>query len=80
MDIMFILIKCKPGKETNVKDELKKIPYLSRLELITGDYDIIAQLTSDSSQKLQNVYLTKIRTIPDLIQTLVLPVLPMQAK
>lgn len=72
MAIMFVFIKCKPGKEFMVKNELQKIPYVTRVGVTMGEYDLIVQLTADTTEKLQNIFLTKIKGLGNTNQKILL--------
>ena len=69
---MFVFLKCKPGTEFKIKSELEKIPYVTRVAITMGEYDLIVHLTADTAEKLQKVFLSKIKGLEDTGQKIIL--------
>ena len=75
MALLYVLIKCKTGTEKHVKSSLIEMELVERVDIVTGEYDLIVRLKADTSGKLQSVVLGRIRNIPNIIQTVSLPVI-----
>jgi len=76
MAILFVLIKCQTGFENVVKSSMEKIPRLvDRIDIVSGEYDLIVQLKAATGGELQRLVLGKLRTIPNIIQTVSLTVI-----
>ncbi len=58
-----ILIETKSGEALDVLDSLKDIDSIKKREVITGDYDIMAILESDSQDEIRRVLIEEIRNI-----------------
>ena len=76
MAIIFVLIKCQTGFEKVVKSSIEKMARLvERIDIVTGEYDLIVQLRAETSGELQRMVLGKLRNIPNIIQTVSLTVI-----
>ncbi|OLS21085.1 MAG: hypothetical protein HeimC3_34840 [Candidatus Heimdallarchaeota archaeon LC_3] len=76
MAIIFVLIKCQTGFEKVVKSSIEKMARLvDRIDIVTGEYDLIVQLRAETSGELQRMVLGKLRNIPNIIQTVSLTVI-----
>lgn len=62
--IAYLLMNTSTGKETLVIDRLRVLPELSEVHQLFGQYDIIARLEADDYDRLCDVVLGKVRTIP----------------
>jgi DNA-binding Lrp family transcriptional regulator len=62
-------IKVEPGSEDTIKHELKKLPEVAAVYTSLGEYDIIALLTIDDSNELNNFIMEKVRTMTAVIDT-----------
>jgi len=68
----YVLISCESGSETNIISNLKSIETVKHANGTFGTYDIIAEIESDSSDKLQESITTRIRKVPKIRATLTL--------
>lgn len=75
MAILYVLIKCRTGNEKTVRNSLTNIDSIDRVDIVTGEFDLIIRLRAESTGKLQSIVLGKIRNIPHIIQTVSLPVI-----
>ena len=50
-----VLISCQIGTETFVSSQIKKMKGIKRIERITGDYDLIVELESNSEEQLKKI-------------------------
>jgi DNA-binding Lrp family transcriptional regulator len=70
----FLLVKTKPGKEKDVQNRVKDLPYVLEIHLITGKFDLLVALESpetdlDPRRKVVELVTEKIRKAGDVIDT-----------
>ena len=73
--ILIVLVKCKTGFEKTVKSSLIELNTVDRVDIVTGEFDLVVRLKAETSGVLQGVVLGKIRNVPNIIQTVSLPVI-----
>ena len=66
---IYLLINTEIGKERYVRDELLKLGHVSRADIITGRYDIIAILEGDSVGEIFESVVSNIRAIKGIVRT-----------
>jgi DNA-binding Lrp family transcriptional regulator len=69
MAIGFVLISTAPSKEHDVFNALKKIDSIVEVHPLFGEFDLIAKLEAEDFNKLGEIVVDKIRTIPGVINT-----------
>ncbi len=62
--IAYLLMTTSTGKEMSVIERLRELPELSEVHQLFGQYDIIARMETGDYDKLCDVVLEKVRTIP----------------
>jgi len=67
-----VLISCQIGTETFVSSQIKKIKGIKRIERITGDYDLIVELESNSEEQLKKIVGNRIKNIDRIRSILML--------
>ena len=73
---MIVLIKCLTGTEAQVKALINELSIcVKRIDIITGEYDVIIFLEAETHSKLQQFVLGKLRRVPNIIQSVSLQVL-----
>ncbi len=65
--IIFFSIKHNSFKP--VVDTLKKIPEITKLTSVTGDYDLIAEIEVDQMEQLHDIFVNKIDPEEGIINT-----------
>ena len=71
----FVLVKTEPGRERVVADKLSKVPEVSEVHLITGEWDILAVVETEreivlpTDEKVLELVMDKITTLPYLRDT-----------
>ena len=65
----YLLIQCDMGAETDIIQQLLKIPEVKEVRGTYGVYDIFAKLESESREKLDEILTTNIRKIPKIRST-----------
>jgi DNA-binding Lrp family transcriptional regulator len=66
----YVLIETEPGKAYEVVSTLKSIPGASKVDAVTGPYDVIMLAEAEAAEELGKLVLTKIHTIPSVTRTL----------
>ncbi|GAI83483.1 unnamed protein product [marine sediment metagenome] len=54
---------------SKVIDELKEIPYITKVMSLTGDYDVLAEIEVESSEELYEIFANKIDLIDGIISS-----------
>ncbi len=62
----FILITTKAGKEREVKDTLDEFSQVKEVEVVYGDFDLIAKIEAKNMDELNSLIFNKIRTISNI--------------
>lgn len=65
----FILIKAKSNYEHKVYDKLSKISEIVKLHPASGEYHFIAQIETDSYDKLKCIDVDRIKSIDGVLRT-----------
>jgi DNA-binding Lrp family transcriptional regulator len=66
----YILIESKPGSNKFVLDHVRALPGIKLADRVTGPYDVIAVLESESLAILSQMTVSKIHTIEGVVRTL----------
>ena len=72
-----VLIVAEPGAESDVFDELRRIPEVVEAMLLFGEYDLYAKLVCDDFGMLGSVVISQIRSIDGGDSTKTLTAAPM---
>ena len=68
----FVLINCELGSEEHIISELKTFSDITQVRGTFGAYDIIAEVSSESIEKVRETITWKIRKIEKIRSTLTL--------
>lgn len=69
MAIGFVLVSTTPGKEKEVFDNLKELPEVKEIHPLFGEYDIIVKIEAENFNRLGEIVVNKIRSVPGVIDT-----------
>lgn len=69
LSIGFVLIGVEPKKDREVYQKLMKIEEVVELYPLFGDYDLIAKVEAESYDRIGEVVVGKIRTLPGVRAT-----------
>ena len=69
MAIGFVLISTIPSKEHEVFSALSTVKEIVEIHPLFGEYDIIAKIEAEDFNKLGQIVVDKIRTVPGVIDT-----------
>jgi DNA-binding Lrp family transcriptional regulator len=72
MNKAFVLINCELGSEEQIISELKTFSDITQVNGTFGAYDIIAEVSSESIEKVRETITWKIRKIEKICSTLTL--------
>ncbi|MEC7711512.1 MAG: Lrp/AsnC ligand binding domain-containing protein [Thermoproteota archaeon] len=72
MSQAFVLINCELGSEEHIISELKTYSDVKNVQGTFGAYDIIAEISSESVEKIRETITWKIRKIEKIRSTLTL--------
>jgi len=67
--IGFVLVSTAPAKEHEVYNILNELPEIVELHPLFGEYDLIAKIETDDFNRLGQIVVDKVRTIPGVIDT-----------
>lgn len=67
--VAYVLITTATGKEASVYEQLRKIPGLSEVHQLFGQFDMIVRLETKDYDELCDEVLGHIRTIPGVTST-----------
>jgi DNA-binding Lrp family transcriptional regulator len=65
----FVLINSEVGKEKEILEIVKKIPFVVEASAVYGVYDLIIRIEADDLDTLKSIVSKNIRTIDDIIKT-----------
>ncbi|MFB5648663.1 MAG: Lrp/AsnC ligand binding domain-containing protein [Candidatus Nitrosomaritimum aestuariumsis] len=67
-----MLISCQIGKEQSIHSQLSQIPEIKNCLITFGNYDIVAEFETSTSQEMNDVISSKIRRLKDIRSTITL--------
>ena len=69
MSLGYVLVNVEPGAETSVFDKLSKLSFVSDINHLFGDYDIIIKVEADGIGVIAGMVVDSIRSIPGISNT-----------
>lgn len=69
MPTAYVLIKVAAGAEVRVFEALTKIEGVEEVNVVYGEYDIIAKVNARSMDDLRNIVTKQIRGVRDIVKT-----------
>jgi len=69
MAIGFVLISTAPAKEHTVYNLLLKVPEITELHPLFGEFDLIAKIEADSFENLSKIIVDHVRCIEGVVDT-----------
>jgi DNA-binding Lrp family transcriptional regulator len=67
--LSFVLFKVSSGTETEVAKKIAEFDEVMYADVVFGEYDVIARMTTDDLDKLEDFVSQRIRTIPNVLVT-----------
>ena len=71
----FVLMNAELGSEDSLVNELKKLESVKEVYQVYGVYDIVAQVESDTMDKVKEIITWKLRKLPGVKSTLTMIVM-----
>lgn len=65
----FVLIGAAPGKEQSVYAALVKVPEVTELHRLFGEYDLIAKVEASDLETLGDIVVNKLRVVEGVVNT-----------
>ena len=65
----YVLINVEPGAETSVFEQLSKLTFVSDINHLFGDYDIIIKIEADGIGTIAGMVVESIRSISGISNT-----------
>lgn len=76
MPVGFVLITTEAGKEQDIYLQLLKVPEITELMPLFGEYDMIAKVDSSDADALAKTVQESIRPLPGILDTKTLAAQP----
>ncbi|GHJ49849.1 AsnC family transcriptional regulator [Catellatospora sp. TT07R-123] len=71
----YILIQTSVGKSVDVSAAIGDIQGVTRVDAVTGPYDVIAMVQAHTVDELGKLVLSQIQLIPNITRTLTCPII-----
>ena len=65
----YVLVNVEPGAETSVFEQLSKLSFVSDINHLFGDYDIIIKIEADGIRTIAGMVVESIRSISGISNT-----------
>ena len=69
MVVAYLMMLVKPGEEVPVAEKLQEMPEVQSVDIVYGEYDVVAKIKVESMEKLQKFLMDKIRKIDEIERT-----------
>ena len=70
----FVLSRCEPGFEGQIKEKISLIPEVTDIDITYGSYDIVFRIETTNEKSLVDIILNDIRGISEIKETQTLPI------
>ena len=67
--LAYVLFKVASGTERDVSQKLIEFDEVMQADIVFGEYDVIARMTTETLDKLEEFVSQKIRTAPNVLVT-----------
>ena len=67
--VLFFSFKVSSGTETEVAKKIAELDEVMYADVVFGEYDVVARMTTDDLDKLEDFVSQRIRTIPNVLVT-----------
>jgi DNA-binding Lrp family transcriptional regulator len=67
--LAYVLFKVASGTEREVAQKLIEFDEVIQADIVFGEYDVIARMTTETLDKLEEFVSQKIRTVPNVLVT-----------
>jgi len=67
--LAYVLFKVASGTEREVAQKMIEFSEVMEADVVFGEYDVIARITTDDLDKLEEFVSQKVRNVPDVLVT-----------
>ena len=67
--LAYVLFKVASGTEREVAQKMIEFSEVMQADVVFGEYDVIARMTTADLEKLQDFVSDKVRTVPNVLVT-----------
>jgi DNA-binding Lrp family transcriptional regulator len=67
--LAYVLFKVASGTEREVAQKMIEFTEVAQADVVFGEYDVIARITTTDLEKLQDFVSDKVRTVPNVLVT-----------
>jgi DNA-binding Lrp family transcriptional regulator len=67
--LAYVLFKVASGTEREVAQKMTEFEEVMHADVVFGEYDVIARITTSDLEKLQDFVSDKVRTVPNVLVT-----------
>jgi DNA-binding Lrp family transcriptional regulator len=67
--LSYVLFKVASGTEREVAQKMTEFEEVMEADVVFGEYDVIARMTTTDLEKLQDFVSDKVRTVPNVLVT-----------
>jgi len=67
--LAYVLFKVASGTEREVAQKMIEFSEVMQADVVFGEYDVIARMTTTDLEKLQDFVSDKVRTVPNVLVT-----------
>jgi DNA-binding Lrp family transcriptional regulator len=67
--LAYVLFKVSSGTEREVAQKMIEFSEVIQADVVFGEYDVIARMTTTDLEKLQDFVSDKVRTVPNVLVT-----------
>ena len=67
--LAYVLFKVASGTEREVAQKMIEFSEVIQADVVFGEYDVIARITTTDLEKLQDFVSDKVRTVPNVLVT-----------
>ena len=67
--LAYVLFKVASGTEREVAQKMIEFSEVLQADVVFGEYDVIARITTTDLEKLQDFVSDKVRTVPNVLVT-----------
>jgi DNA-binding Lrp family transcriptional regulator len=67
--LAYVLFKVASGTEREVAQKMIEFSEVMQADVVFGEYDVIARITTTDLEKLQDFVSDKVRTVPNVLVT-----------
>ena len=70
----YVLVQTEQGKMADAAEHLKSIEGVEEVDVVTGPYDVIAQIVADEIDAIGKLVVSEVQTAGGVVRTLTCPV------